>query len=197
MADAITNKIQGERGVTLIGYSLGARVVYTCLMTLAERRAFGLVENVVLIGTPAPSDGRVWSALRSVVAGRLVNVFWDNDYLLAFLYRTSSVQFGVAGLQRIDGACGVENVNASDLVTGHLQYRHLVGRILENLGWEDIDQQQVKKEEETLRLDEARRARDERKREGGGIENETQVDDGAGDRNAQKKLEAQVEAMTL
>lgn len=46
LADALINKAQGERPVTLIGYSLGARLIYSCLMSLAERRAFGLVESV-------------------------------------------------------------------------------------------------------------------------------------------------------
>ena len=46
LADALINKVQGERPVTLCGFSLGARVIYTCLKTLAERKAFGLIENV-------------------------------------------------------------------------------------------------------------------------------------------------------
>jgi pimeloyl-ACP methyl ester carboxylesterase len=92
LADAIINKAQGKRPVTLIGYSMGARLIYSCLMSLAERRAFGLVESAVLIGAPAPSDASVWRAIRSVVAGRLVNVYSEKDYVLAFLYRTSSIQ---------------------------------------------------------------------------------------------------------
>jgi len=64
LADAIINKAQGERPVTLIGYSMGARLIYSCLMSLAERRAFGLVESAVLIGAPAPSDATVWRAIR-------------------------------------------------------------------------------------------------------------------------------------
>ena len=91
LADALINKAQGERPITLVGYSLGARLIHSCLMSLAERRAFGLVESVVLIGTPAPSDADVWRATRSVVASRLVNVYSENDYILAFLYRTSSI----------------------------------------------------------------------------------------------------------
>lgn len=54
LADALINKAQGERPVTLVGYSLGARVIYTCLMTLAKRKAFGLVESVALIGKSYP-----------------------------------------------------------------------------------------------------------------------------------------------
>ena len=55
LAEALINKVQGERPVTLVGYSLGARVIYSCLQKLAERKAFGLIENVVLVGAPCPS----------------------------------------------------------------------------------------------------------------------------------------------
>ncbi|KAI9737276.1 MAG: hypothetical protein M1818_005809 [Claussenomyces sp. TS43310] len=152
LADALINKAQGERPVTLVGYSLGARMVYSCLMSLAERHAFGLIESVVLIGAPAPSDASVWRAMRSVVAGRLVNVYSENDYILAFLYRTSSIQYGIAGLQEVQDVKGVENVNVSEMVSGHLRYQYLVGSILDKIGWEDIDLQEVAKEEETLAL---------------------------------------------
>jgi hypothetical protein len=147
LADAIINKAQGERPVTLIGYSMGARLIYSCLMSLAERRAFGLVESAVLIGTPAPSDASVWRAIRTVVSGRLVNAYSEKDYVLAFLYRTSSIQFGVAGLEAVDGVKGVENVDVSAIVSGHMRYPHLVGTILENIGWEDINVQEVEREQ--------------------------------------------------
>lgn len=165
LADAIINKVQGERGITLIGYSLGARLIYTCLMTLAEKRAFGLVENVVMMGTPAPSDPLVWCALRSVVAGRLVNVYSESDYILGFLYRTSSIQYGVAGLQRIEGTDGIENVDVSDKVSGHLRYQYLVGSILKHIGWEDINLDQVARDEETLMLTEEKTRDREKMRE--------------------------------
>ncbi|KAH8903947.1 DUF726-domain-containing protein [Coniochaeta sp. PMI_546] len=164
LADAIMNKVQGERGITLIGYSLGARTIYTCLMCLAEKRAFGLIENVVMMGTPAPSDPRVWCTLKSVVAGRLVNVYSENDFILGFLYRTSSVQFGVAGLQRIEEIEGVENVDVSDKVSGHLRYQFLVGSILKHIGWEDVNLEQVARDEETLSLLEEKNKDREQKR---------------------------------
>ena len=158
LADALINKAQGERPVTLIGYSLGARVIYICLMSLAKRRAFGLIESVVLIGAPIPSTTSDWRVMRSVVANRLVNVYSANDYILGFLYRTSSIQLGVAGLQKIEGLPSVENVDVSETVSGHLRYRYLVGRILQQIGFEDLHDKEVEREQEALKtMDEEER----------------------------------------
>ncbi|KAL8703150.1 MAG: hypothetical protein Q9201_003654 [Fulgogasparrea decipioides] len=151
LADALINKAQGERPVTLVGYSLGARVIYSCLMGLAKRKAFGLVESVVLIGAPCPSTTSDWRVMRSVVASRLVNVYSANDYVLGFLYRTSSIQYGVAGLQKIERLAGVENVDVSESVSGHLRYRYLVGSILKRIGFEDIDLGAVEEEAAALK----------------------------------------------
>jgi hypothetical protein len=151
LADAIIHKAQGERPLTLIGYSLGARVIYSCLLSLAKRKAFGLVESVVLMGSPLPSDTREWRIMRTVVSGRLVNVYSENDYVLGFLYRTSSIQYGIAGLQKVEGLNGVENVDVSDTISGHLRYRYLVGNILKKIGFEDIDVDEVQREEKELK----------------------------------------------
>ncbi|KAL9489527.1 hypothetical protein ACSS6W_001804 [Trichoderma asperelloides] len=137
-ADAIMRqKFHGDRPVSLVGYGLGARAIYTCLMVLAERRQFGVIDSVVMMGTPAPSESRVWLTLKSVVCGRLVNVYSEHDYMLGFLYRTANIQFGVAGLQEIQGADGVENYRMKSLPRGHLTYQSQVSQILKNIGWED------------------------------------------------------------
>ena len=170
LADALINKAQGERPVTLIGYSLGARVIYSCLMSLAKRRAFGLIESVVLIGAPAPSTTSDWRVMRSVVASRLVNVYSENDYVLGFLYRTSSIQYGVAGLHKIEGIPSVENVDVSETVSGHLRYKYLVGSILKKIGFEDIEMDAVIKEEEALKKmdeEEAKKKYADQAKEGG------------------------------
>jgi len=151
LADALINKAQGERPVMLIGYSLGARVIYTCLMTLADRRAFGLVESVALVGAPTPSTASEWRKVRSVVSGRAVNVYSTDDYIPAFLYRTSSIQYGVASLQKVQGVKGVENVDVSVLVSGHTRYRYLAGSILKKTGFEDIDMEEVARKEVELK----------------------------------------------
>ncbi|TVY57153.1 putative membrane protein C6F6.13c [Lachnellula cervina] len=150
--------------------TLGARMIYSCLMSLAERRAFGLVESAVLVGTPAPSDAAPWRAMRSVVSGRLINVYSENDYILAFLYRTSSIQYGVAGLQEVQDVKGIENVNVSDMVSGHLRLQYLAGSILEKIGFEDIDKKEVAREEETLALLEEQDRKEEEEKKGEAID---------------------------
>ncbi|KAI9893857.1 MAG: hypothetical protein M1814_005410 [Vezdaea aestivalis] len=152
LADALINRAQGERPVTLIGFSLGARVIHTCLKSLAERRAFGLIESAVLIGVPAPGDAETWRELRSVVSGRLVNVYSENDSVLSFMYRASSAAFGAAGLAKIEGVKGVENVDVSEMVSGHLRYRYLAGSVLRKVGWPDLDLNEAQRQEETLKL---------------------------------------------
>lgn len=145
LADAIMRqKFQGDRPVSLVGYSLGARAIYACLMVLAERRQFGIIDSVILMGTPAPSESRVWLTLKSVVCSRLINVYSEHDYILGFLYRTSNIQFGVAGLQEIQGADGVENYRLRSLPRGHLSYQSQVSQILKNVGWEDVSTDVVK-----------------------------------------------------
>ncbi|QUC23848.1 uncharacterized protein UV8b_08089 [Ustilaginoidea virens] len=140
LADSLTKqRFQGDRPVSLIGFSLAARTIYNCLMSLAERRQFGLVDSVVMLGTPAPADSGVWKTLKSVVSGRLINVYCENDCILGFLSRTSNTELGLAGLQEIRGANGVENHCVKSLPKGHLSYSSLLGHILRDVGWEDLD----------------------------------------------------------
>ncbi|KAK7538647.1 uncharacterized protein J3D65DRAFT_622673 [Phyllosticta citribraziliensis] len=152
LADALINKAQGERPVTLIGYSLGARVIFAALQSLAQRKAFGLVESVVMMGSPTPSDAAAWRKIRAVVAGRVVNVYSESDHILGFLYRTSSIQLGVAGLQPVRGVNGIENVDVSSLIDGHTKYRFLTGAILKQIGMQELDDAEIARQESELRV---------------------------------------------
>jgi len=112
--------------VTLIAYSVGSRVVHQALQVLAAKRAFDIVENVIFIGSPLPARNETaWRGVRSVVAGRVINCYALDDWVLAFVYRGASLQWGVAGLEKVDCIAGVENYDVSEIVLGHLQYSHL------------------------------------------------------------------------
>jgi Protein of unknown function (DUF726) len=150
LADALINGAQGKRPVTLIGYSLGSRVVYSCLRSLAKRHAYGLIESAIFMGSPIPADPTGWQAMRTVVAGRLVNVYSQNDSILALLYRTTHLEVDIAGLQPVKGLPNLENVDASTTVDGHLRYQFLVGQVLSDIGFEEVDGAELAREKAAL-----------------------------------------------
>ena len=137
LADALANRVQGERPVTLVSVSLGAALVCSCLEELARRRVFGVVEDVVIIGAPAGSGADYWATLETVVSGRIFNVYSDRDAILGFLFRAHGLTVGVAGLQKVGGPV-VENLDVSAEVDGHLKYPAMLPSILARCGFPDI-----------------------------------------------------------
>lgn len=134
------------------------------------------------MGAPVPTSRDDWKAIRSVAAGRVINIYSGSDYILGFLYRTSSIQLGVAGLQAVENVPGVENINVGHLVEGHLRYRYVTGTLLRDVLGEDIEASAVGKEKIILRnLDEKER---EQK---GGKDTEGDIDDVVDE--AEKELE--------
>ncbi|KAI9019906.1 hypothetical protein DFJ74DRAFT_769563 [Hyaloraphidium curvatum] len=135
LADAIAAQAQGYRPVTLVGFSLGARVVFYCLLELAQRGLAELVEDAVLVGAPVMATEAEWAACASVCSGRVVNCYLPGDWVLGLLYRASTATFSkVAGLHPVGGVEGLENVDVTGLVEGHLKYRVRMPRILEKVG---------------------------------------------------------------
>ncbi|KAI1471305.1 DUF726-domain-containing protein [Daldinia caldariorum] len=197
LADALINKAQGERPVTLIGYSLGAKVIYVCLQQLAKRQAFGIVENAIMLGAPTPSSSADWRRIRSVVAGRVVNAYSANDYILAFLYRSSSIQFGVAGLRPVLDVQGVENVDVGDLVKGHTLYRHATAPVLKRIGFEDIDLREIRREEDRLAEQEKKEEEQRRSAESGGEKEGADPEVGEGEDREVRRMERDVEQMKV
>ncbi|KAG2221428.1 hypothetical protein INT45_005233 [Circinella minor] len=138
LADSLMNRNLGARPVTLIGYSLGARVIFYCLLELSRVNAYGLVENVALFGTPVSASKQQWKECTTVVAGRFINGYASNDWLLGFLFRASTAGLGnVAGLRPLKHIDGnrVQNVDCTDLVKGHLSYRVLMPKLLKRAGF--------------------------------------------------------------
>ncbi|XP_004679417.2 PREDICTED: transmembrane and coiled-coil domain-containing protein 4 isoform X2 [Condylura cristata] len=136
LAHVLLSRQQGRRPVSLIGFSLGARVIYFCLQEMAqEKDCQGIIEDVFLLGAPVEGDGKYWEPFRKVVSGRIINGYSRGDWLLSFVYRTSSVQLRVAGLQPVmlqDRR--VENVDLSSIVSGHLDYAKQMDVILKAVG---------------------------------------------------------------
>lgn len=135
LAGALHERKQGLRPVTLIGYGMGARMIFSCLKHLAKvgkDEGYGIVENAVLLGTPVPVVRKDWANARRVVAGRLINGYSENDWMLGIMYRYQGWAFNSAGISPLD-VPGVENANLSSIIQGHLEYKNKIGAILDML----------------------------------------------------------------
>jgi hypothetical protein len=182
MADSLRERNLGNRPITLLGFSLGARVIFSCLKELAEKGAHGLIQNVYLFGSPIVANKDEYLKARSVVSGRFVNGYATNDWILGYLFRaTSGGIMRVAGLAAVEGIPGIENFNITSLVNGHMAYRTAMPRILREVGWEVLEDEfaeiedpdpdnHAERQRELIReIDEARReaeAKPEKKRFG-------------------------------
>ena len=152
LANVLVSRPQGSRPVTLIGFSMGARVIFHCLEALYEKMeaGLGIVENAVLLGAPVGRNTERWRRARSVVAGRLINGYSSKDWVLMFLFRQKAWELGLAGISPVDigttevvGGQGddeagrIENVDLTDMVAGHLLYPKALPNIMAKLRLEE------------------------------------------------------------
>lgn len=142
LADTLMSGNLGVRPITLVGFSLGSRLIYSCLIELAHRGGFGLIENVILLGNPVSVKYEQITLARSVVSGRFVNGYSKKDWILGYLFRaTSGGLLAVAGLSPIDHIPGVENFDCTEFVEGHMAYRKAIPKILKELNWEMLSEE--------------------------------------------------------
>ncbi|KAJ3188987.1 hypothetical protein HK101_009058 [Irineochytrium annulatum] len=139
LADTLLANVQEGRPVTLVGFSLGAKVIFHCLQELASRGAVGhgIVEQAYLFGCPVIATPAQWEPVSGAVAGRLVNGYMTNDWILGLLYRTSAGASwkDVAGMRPVVGVPGVENICLDAVIKGHLDYRGSLPLILRHAGF--------------------------------------------------------------
>ncbi|PCH34301.1 DUF726-domain-containing protein [Wolfiporia cocos MD-104 SS10] len=136
LADVLLQRHLGVRPITLIGFSLGARVIFYALVELAKHKAFGIVQDVFLLGATVTAPLRTWLEVRSVISGRFVNGYARNDWVLNYLFRATSGGLNtVAGLRAVENVPGLENVDVTDKIAGHMSYRTFMPLILDQLGF--------------------------------------------------------------
>jgi len=176
LADSLIDRNLGTRPITLVGYSLGARVIFSCLQELARKGAYGLIQNVYMFGSPVVVKKDEFLRARTVVSGRFVNAYNRNDWILGYLFRlTNGGIRRIAGLAAIDDVPWMENMDVTDLVPGHMEYRTAMPRLLRECGWlvesdefteiEDPDPENHKERQREL-INEIEEARKELEKEG-------------------------------
>lgn len=161
LAMDILQGAHGRRPISLIGFGLGAVVCFTAACDIAAAtaaastppllafaveadaaarsrplEAAAILQDVVLMGAPLPTELGEWAAVRRAASGRVVNCYTTNDLVLTFMYRLRTGRFACAGLSVIGGDKarapvsehaphvwrGIESFDVSDIVTGHLGY---------------------------------------------------------------------------
>ncbi|KAG0293768.1 hypothetical protein BGZ98_002047 [Dissophora globulifera] len=141
----------GLRPVTLVGYSLAARVIFYCLLELGRLDAFGIVENVYLFGAPVTASETQWRQARGAVAGDFVSGYLRNDWVLGFLFRATTGGLGtVAGLRPIKNVPGLTNMDLTTHVEGHLDYRVKIPLLMKLMGLKITSESFLDKEEAIL-----------------------------------------------
>lgn len=174
LADSLIQRHLGTRPITLVGFSLGARLIFSCLKELANRGAYGIVQNVYLFGAPVVAKRDEYLRARTVIAGRFVNGYAANDWILGYLFRATAGGLGrVAGLAAVEDIPGMENKDVSQFVNGHMAYRAAMPRLLREVGWEvesdeftdiedpDPDNHEARQRELIREIDEARKKAEE------------------------------------
>lgn len=130
LAQYFIQGLHGHRPVTLIGYSLGARCIFRCLLTLYNAGKRGVIENVILLGAPVSLTDYKWARARSVVAGRFVNGYSTRDWVLGIVFRMGrGVLQSTAGISPVS-VPGIENLDLSGIVGGQTEYSACMKDIL-------------------------------------------------------------------
>ncbi|RXJ80303.1 DUF726 domain-containing protein [Arcobacter sp. F2176] len=73
----------------LIGHSLGAKVICTCLKEL-ERNNYHCIKEVHLLAGAADRDSIDFNTIKDVVSYKIYNYYSNKDYVLKLLYNTNN-----------------------------------------------------------------------------------------------------------
>ncbi|KAK9471770.1 DUF726-domain-containing protein [Dipodascopsis tothii] len=142
LADTLIHRNLGMRPVTLVGFSLGARVIFSCLLELAKMRAHGLVQNVYIFGSPVILKRDEMVLASTIVSGRFLNGYSRRDWVLSYLFRATAGGLGrICGLAPVEDIDGIESFDCTNIVYGHMGYREAMPRLLKAVGWEVLSEE--------------------------------------------------------
>lgn len=131
LADAIART--PHQKFTLVGHSLGARVIYFALKALSMRPKVS-IEDVFLLGGAVgggEKDSKGWAYAEKSVRGKIHNCLSKRDSVLEYLYTNANLRrsdpIGYAGISRKSEK--ILNFDCTDLVDGHTSWRQNFGLI--------------------------------------------------------------------
>ncbi len=116
----------------LAGHSLGARVIYYALESLATKRK-RFIKDAHLLGGAVGNNKRDWEAAVGGVSGRIRNYYTANDWVLASLYKAGTLMTSAPiGRNIIEvKSRKLKNVDVSKHVEGHTKYKEVFSKYAE------------------------------------------------------------------
>ncbi|MBA2781260.1 DUF726 domain-containing protein [Billgrantia kenyensis] len=135
LAEAIS-RTEGKT-YTLMGHSLGARVVFFALQTLASKGGKKYVRHAVLMGgAVGNANQNHWASAARATSEGIFNCYSERDGVLKWMYQTANAGLSTpAGLVPVpDSVEGVTNCDFSDLIGGHNEWKANLSTVLERLG---------------------------------------------------------------
>ncbi|KXS54823.1 MAG: hypothetical protein AWU57_793 [Marinobacter sp. T13-3] len=130
LAEAIS-RVEGKT-FTLMGHSLGARVIAFALNALASKGIDSVADAVLLGGAVDKNDSEFWETAERAVAGHIYNCYSTRDDVLRKLYRIANLGLSnPIGQGKIVGPA--INVDCSDIVGSHLQWKEKLLQVLPRL----------------------------------------------------------------
>lgn len=121
LGDYIADGQFGGLPVTLIGYSLGAKVILAALERLHERKETGKIYDVYFLAGAVSRDEPRLKYLKTMVTGKVVNVYSMEDLVLGLVYRSVEWLDSPIGIAPLS-LSNVININVTKKVGDHLEY---------------------------------------------------------------------------
>ncbi|MBM3266668.1 MAG: DUF726 domain-containing protein [Candidatus Sericytochromatia bacterium] len=124
-----------EKRVDLIGYSLGARVLFYALTEGRRPVTAPTCENLLLVGG-AVRRNKSWDAARRAITGRAVNAYSRDDLILTTLFKVARLNTASpCGSKPIEFG-KVNNVDLTGQVKHHFDYERVLPDVArKHLNW--------------------------------------------------------------
>ncbi|MDX9797218.1 MAG: DUF726 domain-containing protein [Sulfurimonadaceae bacterium] len=130
-----------DKEYILIGHSLGARVIYSCLSSLKtkdsiyikEAHLLGGAVNNTVINDDSSNERVNWNGINKAVSDKIYNYYSKNDDVLKYLYTVGeSVKFengDPIGRNEINSDY-ITNIDVSDYISGHTKYKDNLSKFI-------------------------------------------------------------------
>lgn len=117
--------------ISLIGYSLGSRVIAYALEYLEKNECYGKIFDVYFMGGAVSKNHQIFrkNNLEKLVVNNAYNFYSKKDWVLTYLYQTAELGDKPIGLMQIESS-RVINIDATHIIDGHLQYPSKIKQLL-------------------------------------------------------------------